>query len=345
MIKAARWAALAAVLLLLAGCAAPAASDWPAAGDTLFGNQPQGMLSVFDNPLALAPEGGDSVFYVDRQTGALIRADRAYADPRQIDPGEVTGLACDGDALFYARVTPAGAGVRSEIVKTDRAGENPLVIFTTDRRVRQFLLADHLLYFVAENDQTSELWRLTERGDGLLTVAGNDLPVGDYTLRHSTVWFGSIWTAQWNDTAVYRTSISGGEAIPQGFRRGGPLFTVGNDLFAAVPYDDHLFLLQTLDPDGQTDEPYLLEEGGGMVSALWFCDRWLYFALPNSLNLYRLDRQSRETVCLYQGDEDGNCFAGMALAAGRLVLRDAAGGQYLVDPDAAAVTLAPLPLP
>ena len=116
------------------------------------------------------------------------------------------------------------------------------------------------------------------------------------------------------------------------FRRGGSFFFAGDTLYSAVPYGDDRVMLEILDREEETDEPYLLEEGGSMVSALWFGEQYLYFSLPDSRNLWRIDLDSREVEELYTDEEEG-FFTGIVLAAGQLVVCDSQGRQYTAVPE------------
>lgn len=324
----------------LAACSQPAGGDVPPTEKTAYGCQPQSVLSVFDNSFAIASERGDCIFYKSMATGSLMRAGRDMSSPVVLAQGQITGIGFEDGSLFYARVIEGETSQRSELVRADARGENPQVIFSTERMIRQMLIVDRLIYFVAYNEESCELWRCNLKGQSLITVAGDTLGVGDYTLGQNTVYFNMVWAEELRDYSTYRCGIAGAGLALTGFRRGGSFFFAGDSLYSAVPYGDDQVMLEALDPQEETDEPYLLEAGGSMVSALWFSERYLYFALPGSRNLARLDLESRAVEELYADEEEG-CFTGIALAAGRLILCDSQGRQYTALPGE-GMTLTPL---
>lgn len=313
--------------LIFSGCASSGGVDLPVSAVTNYGNQPQSTLSVFDNSFAVAPEESNAVFYKNIATGELMRAGRDFENPVSLSEGEIVGLAYEDNSLFYARLVKEGEEVtRSELVRADRNGENPTLIFSTERTIRQMLIVDRLIYFVAYDEEASQLWRCNLKGQSLITVVG-DYFVGDYTLCKDTVYFNMAWAEEIRDYTTYCCGISGADLTMTKFHRGGSFFFAGDALYSAVPYGDNQVMLEILDREAQGDEPYLLEEGGSMVSALWFGERYLYFALPDSRNLWRIDLESREVEELYADEEDG-CFTGIVLAAGQLVVCDSQGRQY-----------------
>lgn len=345
-----KWISLCLILALsagLAGCS-PQEADIPAGAKAAYGCQPQGTLSVFDNSYAIAPAESKAVFYKDLTTGALRRADRGFQNAVTLAEGEIVGIGFEDGSLFYARVTADEDGNPvSHLIRADARGENPEIIFTTERSIRQMILSDRLIYFVAYNDEASELWRCNLKGQSLVTVVGGDYAVGDFTVTSDTIYFNMAWADMIGDYSTYRCGISGAGITPTGFRRGGSFFYAGDGLYSAVPYGEHNLLLERLDPEANTEDPYLVEEGGSMVSALWFTDHTLYFSLWGYRNLYKIDLESRKVDLLYEEDaeyEEGEeiFFTGMAMAAGRLVLCDSVGKQYIVRTDVQPIAPEPL---
>lgn len=319
--------------LIFSGCSATGNGDLPVSHTTVYSNQPQGTLSVFDNSFAIAPEGSNAVFYKNISTGKLMRTDRDFQDRVSLSEGEIVGIAYEDDSLFYARLIKEGEEVvRSELVRADRNGENPQLILSTERTIRQMLIVDRLIYFVAYDEEACELWRCNLKGQSLITVAGDSYFVGDYTLCKDTVYFNMVWAEEAGDYTTYRCGISGADVTQTGFRRGGSFFFAGDTLYSAVPYGDDQVMLEILDREGEADQPYLIEEGGSMVSALWFGETHLYFALPDSRNLWRINLESRQVEELYTDEEEG-WFTGIVLAAGQLVVCDSQGKQYTAKPE------------
>ena len=329
-----KWIALAVIFCLALGLTAcsPSEGDAPVSAKTQYGCQPQSVLSGFDNSYAIAPEGIDRVFYKNISTGALMRADRAFKNAEQLSGGEIVGVGYEDDARFYARVvTQEDETTRSELVRADARGDNPEIILSTARTIRQMLIVNRLIYFVSYDEDACELWRCNLKGQSQTTVAGGDYYVGDFTLNHDTVYFNMVWAEEVGDYTTYRCGISGDGITATGFRRGGSFFFAGEELYSAVPYGEDQFLLEILDRQEDTDEPYLTEAGGSMVSAFWFTDQYLYFALPGSRNLNRLDLETRSVEELYAEPEGETCFTGMVVAGGRLMLCDSQGGQYTAE--------------
>ena len=336
-----RLALLLVLCMGLAACSQSAPGDVPLTEKTAYGCQPQSVLSVFDNSFAIAPEQGNHIFYKSAVTGGLMRAGRDMSSPIPLTEGIIVGIGFEDGSLFYARVIGGETDhTRSELVRADVRGENPQVIFSTERMIRQMLIVDRLIYFVAYNEESCELWRCNLKGQSLVTVAGDTLSVGDYTLGQNTVYFNMVWAEELQDYTTYRCGIAGAGLTPTGFRRGGSFFFAGDSLYSAVPYGDDQVMLEVLDPQEETDEPYLLEAGGSMVSALWFSERYLYFSLPGSRNIARLELESRAVEELYTDEEEG-CFTGIAMAAGRLFLYDSHGRLYTALPGE-GMTLTPL---
>lgn len=334
---------MAVCLAVTLSACSPSERDVPLTENVQYGCQPQGTLSVFDNSYAIAPEGNDWVFYKNIATGALIRADRNFENASQLSDGEIVGIGYEDGALFYARViAQEDETTRSELVRADANGQNPEVIFSTERTIRQMLIVDRLIYFVAYDEDACELWRCNLKGQSQITVVGGDYYVGDYTVSGNTVYFNMVWAEQTGDYTTYRCGISGDGITVTGFRRGGSFFFAGDDLYSAVPYGEDRVMLEILHTEDDTDEPYLMEAGGSMVTAFWFTDRYLYFSLTDSRNLNRINLDTREIEELYTEAEGENYFTSMAVAAGHLVLCDAQGGQFIAKIGNGQVTLASL---
>ncbi len=316
------------ILLALTACGGSVGGDLPVSESTDYGVQPQATLSVFDNSFALAPEGSEFTFYKELATGDLMRMNRNSEEAERLGHGQVVGIGFEDGNLFVARLAESGA----EILRCDEKGENPETIFSTERKIRQMLIVDRLIYFVAYDDTASDLWRCNLKGQSLSTVSGEDHFVGDYTLCTDTVYYGMARAEEWGDYSTYRCGISGEGNVLTGFRRGGSFFFAGEELYSAVPYGDNLLLLESLDRDAEADSPYLLEAAGSMVSALWFAENYLYFAPADSRSVSRIhltDRQVEELV----PEQEGAVFTGLSMAGGRLWVCDGDGKQYVTSPE------------
>ncbi len=340
-----KWIALcvAVCLALALSACSPADTDAPLTENVQYGCQPQATLSVFDNSYAIAPDGSDWVYYKNIATGALMRADRNFENASQLSEGEIVGIGYEDGALFYARVVAQeDESTRSELVRADANGENPEIILSTDRTIRQMLIVDRLIYFVAYDEDACELWRCNLRGQSQITVAGGNYYVGDYTVNGNTIYFNMAWAEEAGDYTTYRCGISGDGITATGFRRGGSFFFAGDALYSAVPYGEDRVMLEILNTEDDSDEPYLMEAGGSMVTAFWFTDQYLYFSLTDSRNINRIHLETREVEELYTEAEGENYFTGLTVAAGRLVLCDAQGGQFVADIGQGDMTLSPL---
>ena len=314
------------ILLALTACGGSVGGDLPVSESTDYGVQPQATLSVFDNSFAMAPEESDFTFYKKLATGDLMRMNRNSEEADRLGYGQVVGIGFEDGNLFVARLAESGA----EILRCDAKGENPEVIFSTERKIRQMLIVDRLIYFVAYDETASDLWRCNLKGKSLSTVSSSDHFVGDYTLCADTVYYGMAWAEELGDYSTYRCGISGEGNVLTRFRRGGSFFFAGEELYSAVPYGENVLLLESLDRESEADSPCLLETASSMVSALWFAEDVLYFAPSDSRMLCRIHLTNR-TVEELVPEQEGAVFTGLSMADGRLFVCDGDGKQYVTS--------------